>query len=53
MKTFKDLREGYASAAQRKAVWAARNDAKKEDTAVDEASCVIALRRKPMKYRKI
>ena len=32
MKTFKDLREGYASAAQRKAVWAARNDAKKEDS---------------------
>ena len=32
MKTFKELREGYASAAQRKAVWAARNDAKNEDS---------------------
>ena len=35
MKTFDQLREGYASAAQRKAVWASRNDekeAKKEDS---------------------
>ena len=31
MKTLEEIREGYASAAQRKAVWAARNDAKKED----------------------
>ncbi len=38
MKTIKDLREGYASAAQRKAVWAARNDAKKEETASTKAT---------------
>ena len=31
MKTLEEIREGYVSAAQRKAVWAARNDAKKED----------------------
>ena len=38
MKTFKEVREGYASAAQRKAVWAARNDEKeKKEDATDQA----------------
>ena len=38
MKTFKELREGYVSAAQRKAVWAARNDEKeKKEDATDQA----------------
>ena len=38
MKTFKEIREGYASAAQRKAVWAARNDEKeKNEDATDQA----------------
>lgn len=54
MKKFKEIREGYASAAQRKAVWAARNDEKeaKKETKED-SDAVKAFLAKGGKIKKL
>lgn len=52
MKNFKDLREGYASAAQRKAVWAARND-EKEKNKKEDSDAVKAFLAKGGKIKKL